>query len=414
MKDHLDSLMAQHGYDALLVTGGSNHNPPMYYLANGVSLGEHTVLVKKRGQAPILFVSGMERDEAAKSGLRVVDLARYKTPELLKAAQGNYLVATAQKLALVLKDADIVKGNLAVYGFEDQGSAYALLTALQELNPALHVKGEYQDTILSAAMYSKDPAEIKRIKAVGKKTLNVVANTADFLASHRAKNGYLVQKDGSRLTVGDVKRQIRYFLLEQNIVDAEAGTIFAIGRDAAVPHSRGTEKDPIALGKTIVYDIFPAEAGGGYFYDFTRTWCMGYAPDDVAAAYEDVRGAYKTVMKALKPNELCRVYQKLTCDYFEARGHPTIQSNYETTDGYVHSLAHGVGLQIHERPRFSDVEGNTDRLEPGVVFTVEPGLYYPDRGYGIRLEDAVWLNPATLKFEVLAKYPMELVLPVKK
>ena len=106
-------------------------------------------------------------------------------------------------------------------------------------------------------------------------------------------------------------------------------------------------------------------------------------------------------------------YQKLTCDLLEARGHPTIRQNPETTSGYVHSLGHGVGLRIHEFPRLSDAQGNTDRLDPGVVFTVEPGVYYPERKFGVRLEDTVWLNPATQKFEVLAKYPKTLVLPVK-
>ncbi|MDW8326010.1 MAG: M24 family metallopeptidase, partial [Anaerolineales bacterium] len=68
-------------------------------------------------------------------------------------------------------------------------------------------------------------------------------------------------------------------------------------------------------------------------------------------------------------------------------------------------------------PSLSDYEGNEAKLLPGAVFTVEPGLYYPDHpkgGFGVRLEDSVWLNPETLKFEVLAKYPMDLVLKVKQ
>jgi Xaa-Pro aminopeptidase len=414
MKSDLDSLMHERGFDALLVTGPALNNPAMYYLANGVHIGERSVLIKKRGRAPILFVSGMERDEAAKSGLRVVDFAKFKMPELIRAAKGNLLVAYAGLYSLMLAEAEVKGGTVAVYGVKEQGAAYALLNTLRELNPDITIAGEFGKSILSLARYSKDPEEIKRIKVVGKKTVQVVASTAEFLSSHRAQKGYLVKKDGLRLTIGDVKRHIRLALLEQNIVDAEGGTIFALGRDAGVPHSRGNVKDPIALGQTIVYDIFPAEPGGGYYFDFTRTWCVGHAPDEVLAAYDDVLGVFKKLMKAFRPNELCRTYQKMTCDYFEERGHPTIQSNYETTDGYVHSLAHGVGLQIHERPHFSDVEGNDDRIMPGTVFTVEPGLYYPERGFGIRLEDTVWLNPTTLKFEPLAKYPMDLVIPHKR
>ena len=65
MKSDLDRLMAERGQDALLVVGSAAHNPPMYYLANGANVTGHSVLVKKRGEAPILFVSAMEREEAA-------------------------------------------------------------------------------------------------------------------------------------------------------------------------------------------------------------------------------------------------------------------------------------------------------------------------------------------------------------
>jgi Xaa-Pro aminopeptidase len=411
MKSDLDRLMTDRQFDAILVTGGTHHNPPMYYLANGVSLGEGSILVKKRGADPILFVSGMERDEAAKSGLPVVDLSKYNYLEILKEEKGDRLRASARRMNLIFQDAGVT-GTVAAMGQNDIGAAYRLLDAISELNPAVNMTGEFGQSIFSLATATKDETETKRIRAVGKKTMSIVAGTQEFLTSHRAKNGYLVKKDSSRLTVGDVKRRIREMHLEQNVVDTDF--IFAIGRDAGVPHSRGNDRDSIALGKTIVYDIFPQEAGGGYYYDFTRTWCVGYAPPEVEKVYEDVLGVFKQVMKALKPGELCNAYQKLAADYFEKRGHPTIQTNPQTTDGYVHSLGHGIGLFIHESPSLSDFTGNDAKLDPGVVVTVEPGLYYPEKGFGVRIEDSVWLNPKTLKFETLAKYPYDLVLPVKE
>jgi Xaa-Pro aminopeptidase len=406
--------MAERHYDALLVSGGAANNPPMYYLTNGAKVTEATVLVKKRGAEPMIFANPMERDEAAKTGLHVVDLSKFKyRTELLKQEKGNRLRATARLYGRILAEAGAA-GNVAAFGMRDQGEAYQLLSAIEELNPGIRIAGEFGQTIFDLATATKGLEEVKRIRAVGKKTMRVVAGTEEFLTSHRAKNGYLVKKDGSRLTVGDVKRRIKQLLMDEGIVDAEDGTIFAIGRDAGVPHSRGNDRDPIALGKTMVYDIFPAEAGGGYFYDFTRTWCVGYAPPEVEQVYEQVLGAFKTVMKALKPGELCSVYQKLTCDYFEARGHSTVQTNPQTTEGYVHGLGHGIGLRIHEFPQLADFEGNTDRLEPGIVVTVEPGLYYPEKGFGVRIEDSVWLNPETLKFETLAHYHKNLVLKVKE
>jgi len=406
--------MEERGYDALLAMGGTAHNPSMYYLSNGATITERSVAVKKRGEAPVLFVDSMEREEAARSGLRVVDGTALRLREQLRAAKGNRLTATARWVGGMLRQAGVESGTVAAYGNTDMGAAYELLTALAELHPQLTFVGEFNRTLLDEAMLTKGPDEIRRMRAVGKKTMNVVAGTEDFLTSHRARGGYLVKKDGTRLTIGDVKRRIRQLLTDENLVDAEDGTIFSIGHDAGVPHSRGNPRDPLKLGQTIVYDIFPAEPGGGYYFDFTRTWCLGFAPPEVEQAYQDVLATFKGVMKALRPGELTRTYQALTCQLLEARGHPTAGSSPATTSGYVHSIAHGVGLRIHEAPSFSDTPDNEQRLEPGMVVTIEPGLYYPERGYGIRIEDCVWLNPKNMKFEALANYSKELVLPVKK
>ena len=414
MKSDLDDLMAKRGYAALLVMGGAAHNPPMYYLANGAKVTERTVLVKKQGEEPMLFVEAMEREEARRSGLRVMDQASARLREQMKLAGGNRLQGTARWIGGLLREAGVESGTVAAYGAADLGAAYELMTALSELHPQFSFVGEFGDTVLEAAMVTKSPEEIKRIRAVGKKTMRVVAGTEEFLTSHRARNGYLVQKDGTRLTIGDVKRRIRQMLTDENLVDPDDGTIFAIGHDAGVPHSRGTDRDPLKLGQTIVYDIFPAEPGGGYYFDFTRTWCLGFAPPEVEQAYDDVLATFKTVMKALRPGELTRSYQALTCQLLEARGHPTIGSDPNTTNGYVHGLAHGVGLRIHEPPSFSDMPSNETRLEPGMVITIEPGVYYPDKGYGVRIEDCVWLNPADMRFETLANYSKALVLKVKK
>jgi len=100
---------------------------------------------------------------------------------------------------------------------------------------------------------------------------------------------------------------------------------------------------------------------------------------------------------------------------FEERGHPHIWSDPRAEEGYIHSLGHGVGLNVHERPSFGDLESNKDTLAPGSVVTIEPGLYYPDDGgFGIRIEDCVWMNPDTGRAEALADFSKELVLPVKR
>jgi len=411
MKTDLDALMQSHDLDALLVTGPAQHNPPMVYLTGGGHLTSAD-LIKKRREPPLLFYNPMERDEAAKTGLRTKNLADYRFMELLKANNQDMLKATIERYRQMLGDAGVTSGRVALFGKIDAGSAYALFTGLQQVMPDITFLGEFSDSLLLSAMATKDEDEIERIRKMGKLTTGVVGQVADFLTSQRVKDETLVHADGSPVTIGDVKRRINLWLAEAGAENPE-GTIFAIGRDAGVPHSSGAPGDMLKLGQTIVFDIFPCEAGGGYYYDFTRTWCLGYAPDPAQALYEDVLSVYRQIMSELKAGELCRTYQLRTCELFEAQGHPTIKSNPETEDGYVHSLGHGVGLNLHERPWFSYRANNEDRLEPGSVVTIEPGLYYPERCLGVRLEDTVWVRPDG-QMEILADFPLDLVLPVKK
>jgi len=221
----------------------------------------------------------------------------------------------------------------------------------------------------------------------------------------------LIKQDGSPLTIGDVKGLINLWLAEAGAENPE-DTIFAIGRDAGVPHSSGTLSDPITLGKTIVFDIYPCEAGGGYFYDFTRTWCLGYAPEEAQKAYDQVKSVYAQIVNELENDINPSRYQTRTCELFEGMGHETIRQNPQIQQGYIHSLGHGVGLNVHEKPWFGREKDPTNILQVGSVFTIEPGLYYPDRGYGIRLEDT-WFVREDGSFEKFVEFPMELVLPMR-
>jgi Xaa-Pro aminopeptidase len=409
MKSDLDQLMQDHDLDAILITGPAQHNPPMGYLTGTIHMTGGD-LIKKRDAVPILFYNPMERDEAAKSGFETKNLADYRFDELLKVANGNILHATILRYQKMMTDYDLTSGKIGVYGKMDVGSAYAIFSGLKEKLPNLEIIGQLGDSLLLQAMATKDSEEVERIRAMGAITTSVVGKVADFLTTQRSKNGVLVKSNGEPVRIGEVKRRINLWLAESGVENPE-GTIFAIGHDAGVPHSSGNPEDLLSLGQTIIFDIFPAEAGGGYFYDLTRTWCLGYAPDEVLSLYEDVYSVYQQIMNAIEVNTFCYKYQDRTCELFEEQGHQTIKSNPQTQEGYVHSLGHGVGLYIHEYPRFSS-NVKEDRLTPGAVVTIEPGLYYPERGMGVRLEDTVWIRPDG-EMEILADYPLDLVLPVK-
>ena len=410
MKTDIDTLMQLNNIDALLVTGPARHNPPMYYFTGDVHLGQADLL-KLRGQAAVLFYNSMERDEAARTGLATKGLDDYRFPELLKQTDGDQVKATILRYQKMFADFNLTAGRVALYGKIDAGSAYATFAGLQQAMPGIEFVGQADDSLLLMARATKDSSEVERIRRMGQITVEVVGLVADLLTSRQVKEGVLVRSDGEPLTIGEVKRRIDLWLAERG-AESPYGTIFSMGYDSAVPHSSGTDGDALRLGETIIFDIYPCEAGSGYFYDFTRTWCLGYASDEAQALYEDVRTVYQQVLGEFMPGGLCQQYQRRACELFEARGHPTVRSNPQTQRGYVHGLGHGVGLDIHERPRSGRNASPEDSLEPGAVFTHEPGLYYPERNMGVRLEDTLWMRPDG-SLEILAEYPYDLVLPVR-
>jgi hypothetical protein len=203
MKTDLDTLLKSYNLDALLVVGPGDHNPAMMYMTGG---GHFTgELLKKRGQPPLLFCRSMERDEAAKTGLATKLIDDYKPMELLKAAGGDLLKATVARYQNMFADCGITSGRVTVYGKVEVGSTFAILNSVQEAMPGLTFVGEVGNTMLMEAQLTKDEDEAARIRKMGQITTTVVGQVADFLTSHKTRDGMLVKPDGQPLTVGEVK-----------------------------------------------------------------------------------------------------------------------------------------------------------------------------------------------------------------
>ena len=413
MKSDFDAIMQASNLDALLVVGNAEYNPPMYFFTGGGHVS-HATLIKKRGEEAVLFHGDMERDEAAKSGLKLIPYSRYDFDEFAKKANKDYALANAMRYEAMFKDADVTSGRVGVYGTYDVGSVFGLLTALQKLMPAVEFIGEpRENSVFMKAMETKDEKDVARIRRVGKITTEVVGLVRDYLTSCDVRDDeVLLKEDGAPLTVGDVHSKIRLWVSERG-AELPSGFIFSLGRDAGVPHSAGTPTDLMRLGQTIVFDIYPAEAGGGYYYDFTRTWSLGYAKPEAQELYDQVKEIFDKLNDNFDLNAPFRNYQQMTCEYFESKGHKTPLNTKSPQEGYVHSLGHGVGLNIHERPFSGFSVGDDHRLIPGVVVTSEPGLYYPEKGMGFRIEDTLWVRPDG-RIETLAEYPYDFVLPMKK
>lgn len=408
MKADIDRYMAADGIDALLILPGEHEDPYRAYLSNGAHFSG--AVVKKRGEAPVLIANVMELDEAAKSGLKVYNYNDFGLADYMKEFRGDRDMVYRAWYRRIFEELG-VRGKLTIFGVGDVNAAYRTilhitdgLSDVVELVPAVE-----RNTIFDRAYETKDPHELARLRDVAARTSAVVRRTYDWLSTHRADGDIVVKADGTPLLIGDVKRFVRGALFEQNLEDAE-GMIFAQGRDAGVPHSKGEDDQPLRVGQTIVFDLFPREPGG-YFHDMTRTWCLGRASSDARAAYDAVMEAYRRSVAMCAPGVPTSQVQRMVCEYFEAEGHPTVLNSPNTSEGYVHSLAHGLGLNVHEAPYFPTLSEQYT-LQPGNVFTIEPGLYYPERGFGVRIEDTVYLNEAG-ELEILTDAPYDLVIELK-
>jgi Xaa-Pro aminopeptidase len=410
VKQELDRLMAERNLDALLVIGDSPGNGPMNYLTGGAHL-ERALLVKRRG-APLTLIHGaMERDTAAATGLRRVDRdAHYNAFRYLQEQNGDPLAAQVAYLADLFQNEGL-QGRVGIYGNYDAGAAWALLGQLQKRLPDSELVGEFGDSLFARARETKDAAEIAEMTNAGRLTGIVVGEVQDFLRSHQVRDKILVRPDGEPLTVGQVKAFLRSRILSHGLTENN-DTIFSQGREAGVPHNRGTATEVLRLGQTIIFDIFP-RVESGYYHDLTRTWCLGYATDETYALYEQVKEIFDRALSTLRAGLPCRDLQTLTLSYFESKGHPTARTHPGGHNGYVHSLGHGVGLDIHEMPNLSVAAGNTTLLAPGHVVSVEPGLYYPEKGYGVRIEDTVALLPDG-SMHNLSAFAYDLVVPMGK
>ncbi len=408
MKKDIPRLMEERNLDGFLVMGDP-HSAVMRYLTNGAFL-EGALLVQRRDGPLTLIHGSMEREIAAKTGLVLLNRdTEFNLHELMARHGGDRLAVQVDYLGRVFQRTGLT-GRVGVYGLVDAGAAYALLNRLQESLPQVTLVGEFGATLFTQARETKDDRELAQLIRAGELTCQVVGEVQEFIQSHRVADEVVVRADGEPLTIGHVKAFIRERYAVHGLHE-DHENIFSQGRDAGIPHNTGALEMPLRLGQSIVFDIFPT-VPSGYFHDMTRTWSLGYAPDELLATWEQVKTIFDRVMAELAVGKPCRELQQMTCDYFESLGHPTVCSHPGTQEGYVHSLGHGIGLDIHEGPRLSHAPGNATRLQPGHVITVEPGLYYPERGFGVRIEDAVAFNEAG-ELVQLTHYPYDLVIPMR-
>jgi Xaa-Pro aminopeptidase len=169
-------------------------------------------------------------------------------------------------------------------------------------------------------------------------------------------------------------------------------TIIAAGERSALPHGRAS-KAAIPASGFVVCDFGVILAG--YCSDMTRTVHIGNAPPDARSGYEAVREAQQAALDAVKPGATAA-----DVDHAARK----LLYNRKLGKYFTHSTGHGLGLEIHEAPRLAAAQKEV--LQPGMVVTIEPGIYLPGK-WGVRIEDTVVVTETGC--EILTSCPKDLL-----
>ncbi len=232
----------------------------------------------------------------------------------------------------------------------------------------------------------KQADELRQIRRALAITENGLARAMEVLAATKIGPGKKLLWGGGTLTSEKLRAEIDSAILRAGGVPAHS--IVAGGEQACDPHEEG--HGPLKAGSLIIMDIFPRDARTGYYGDMTRTVVRGRASDAQRRLWATVLEGQKFILRTMKPGlDGGKLHRELT-DFFAKEGYPTEPRDGRPT-GFFHGTGHGLGLEIHEEPRF----GRT-RFKPGQVLTVEPGLYYPGLG-GVRIEDVVTVTPTGIR-----------------
>jgi Xaa-Pro aminopeptidase len=204
-----------------------------------------------------------------------------------------------------------------------------------------------------------------------------------------------------RLEPGMTERTVAR-MVEQYLIEHADGpsfpSIVASGPNAAIPHAAPTER-AIAAGEVLKIDI--GARASGYCSDMTRTICLGTPRESqLGEIHAIVLEAQEHAEKHVRPGMTGREADALARDVITRAGYP---------NAFLHGLGHGIGLEVHERPSLSQARGE-EPLQPGMVFSIEPGIYLPGWG-GVRIEDLVVLEPQGAR--VLCHSPKSLVQPLR-
>jgi len=223
----------------------------------------------------------------------------------------------------------------------------------------------------------KDPFEINNIKLAIKATEKALK-----VAKELIEKGDYTEKE--------IAKEVHIELIKNGCEGVSFDPIIATGKNATFPHYNPSE---IKLKND---DFTLVDIGGryaSYCADLTRTFLRGKINDKKERLFNEVKNAIQLAINEVREGKSCKELDLVARNYLKNKG----------LDSYfIHSLGHGIGLEIHELPTISYRSENI--LKAGMVITIEPGIYIKDE-VGIRLEDDVLVQKE--KGEVLSTFPLE-------
>lgn len=174
------------------------------------------------------------------------------------------------------------------------------------------------------------------------------------------------------MTELEVSNELEFFMRKQGATSSSFNIIVASGTRSALPHGVATDK-VIESGDFVTLDF--GAYYNGYVSDVTRTLAVGQPSDKLKEIYQVVLDSQLLALEKIKPGMTGKEADAISRDYIASKGYG---------EAFGHSLGHGIGLEVHEGPGLSSRSDVV--LEPGMVITIEPGIYLPGIG-GVRIED---------------------------
>lgn len=238
-------------------------------------------------------------------------------------------------------------------GFEAQSLSVAAFETV-----GAGVSMQKADGLVESLRMIKEKAEIERIQASCDLNHKLMAWAPGVLVPGR--------------TEAQVSWDIEQFFRNHGAEELSFPSIVGVGGNAALPHAEPGDT-PITENCGVLVDV--GCRLGRYCSDQTRSFWVGNAPDSVFSAdLEYIREAQERAIRQIRPGVNVSELYKTARSYLESKG---------VAELFTHGLGHGVGLQTHEAPSLG-VTGNAE-LQPGMIITVEPGLYRPGK-CGVRWE----------------------------